>query len=104
VNKQQFEAEATFKFPASYAQQRMWLLDRLQPGTPIYNIPLALSIKGELDREALERSINQIILRHETLRTGFEERSGALLQVIAAEASVDLTVEEGRQRAGGGSG
>src|SRR5215212_7926590 len=94
VSKQQIEAQATFKFPASYAQQRMWLLDRLQPGQSVYNIPLALSITGDLNVEALERSINRIIQRHETLRTRFEEEGGELFQVIAEEASINLRVEQ----------
>jgi amino acid adenylation domain-containing protein len=94
VSEQQINTAATYVFPASYAQQRMWLLDRLEPGAVTYNIPLAFRMKGVLDREALEKSINEIIRRHETLRTSFDEEAGNLNQVIHAEARLSLAVEE----------
>ena len=94
MSEQEMNTQTTYVFPASYAQQRMWLLDRLEPGNVSYNIPLAFRMKGELDHVALERGLNEIIRRHETLRTVFQEQAGELMQVIHAEASVRLPVEE----------
>src|SRR4051812_25098470 len=56
-------------FPLSFAQQRLWLLDRFEPGSPVYNIPAALRLAGPLATLALERSLNEILRRHEALRT-----------------------------------
>ena len=81
--------------PLSFAQERLWFIDRLMPGLPAYHIPGAVRMRGELDREALERALNTIIDRHEVLRTTFEDKNGRPLQVIHPEmpleiASVDL--------------
>ncbi len=71
------------EFPLSYAQQRLWFLDRYEPGSPLYNIPSVLRIRGNLNIEALEKSFNEIIQRHEVLRTTFSEKDGRPVQVIA---------------------
>ena len=63
--------EDVYVFPASYAQQRLWFLDQFEPESPYYNIPSAVRFKGSLKISALERSIHEIVLRHETLRTTF---------------------------------
>jgi amino acid adenylation domain-containing protein len=68
--------------PLSFAQERLWLLDQLQPGTAAYNVPAVFSFTGPLDPRALERSFNEIRRRHEVLRTGFQRRDGGLVQVI----------------------
>ena len=94
MSEQQINPEATYVFPASYAQQRMWLLDRLEPGNVTYNIPLGFRITGKLNQEVLEKSLNEIIRRHETLRTAFDEEAGELMQVIRAEARLSLRAEE----------
>ena len=70
--------------PLSYAQQRLWFLDQLEPGNPFYNIPLAVRLRGELQTEALEQSLNEIIRRHEVLRTSFVNEGGRAVQIIAA--------------------
>ena len=75
-----------FTFPASYAQQRLWFLDQLEPATPLYNVPEALRLRGRLDVGALERSLNEIVQRHEALRTTFESREGEPLQVVHSHA------------------
>ena len=61
-------------FPASYAQQRLWFLDQLEPATALYNVPGAFRLRGRLDVGAFERSLNEIVQRHEALRTTFEQQ------------------------------
>ncbi len=65
------KAEKARSFPLSFAQQRLWILDRLDPGSPVYNVPLAMKIDGPLDADALHRTLNEVIARHESLRTRF---------------------------------
>jgi amino acid adenylation domain-containing protein len=67
----------------SFAQQRLWFLHQLEQGSANYNIPMAASLKGRLDELALERSINEVVRRHEALRTTFREVAGEPAQVIA---------------------
>jgi hypothetical protein len=55
--------------PLSFAQQRLWVIDQLEPGSSAYNIPLAEQISGTLNVSALERSFNELVRRHESLRT-----------------------------------
>ena len=73
-------------FPASYAQQRLWFLDQLEPATALYNVPAAFRLRGRLDVGALERSLNEIVQRHEALRTTFDSRDGEALQVVHSHA------------------
>ncbi|ARU62939.1 hypothetical protein CBW65_19595 [Tumebacillus avium] len=70
------------KLPLSYGQQSMWLTDRLMPGSSAYNMPFAVRLQGTLDVAALEKSLNGIIERHESLRTIFAEDGGESMQVI----------------------
>ena len=71
--------------PLSFGQQRLWFLDQLDPGKPYYNTPIAVRVEGKLDVAALERSINQIVKRHESLRTSFVDIEGTPVQLIAPE-------------------
>jgi len=87
---QKFE-EDVFVFPASYAQQRLWFLDQFEPNSPFYNIPSAIRFKGELNREALEKGIQEIVARHETLRTTFAAVSGKPVQVIHPTLTLPVT-------------
>ncbi|WP_242295072.1 condensation domain-containing protein, partial [Bacillus cereus group sp. BfR-BA-01381] len=68
--------------PLSFAQQRLWFLDQLEPGNVSYNIPAAISFKGTLNVQALNQSINEIIRRHEILRTVFKEVEDKPVQVV----------------------
>src|SRR4051812_16051811 len=70
--------------PLSFAQQRLWFLDQMQPGSPLYNIPIALRMAGRCDYAALRRSLAAIVRRHEALRTTFGAVGGQPAQVIAA--------------------
>ncbi|HKV10090.1 MAG TPA: amino acid adenylation domain-containing protein, partial [Thermoanaerobaculia bacterium] len=69
--------------PLSFAQERLWFLDRLEPGSPAYNIPVALRLEGELDLPALSRALAEIRRRHEVLRATFGERDGQPFQAVA---------------------
>ncbi|HEX9935592.1 MAG TPA: condensation domain-containing protein, partial [Longimicrobium sp.] len=73
----------TGALPLSFAQERLWIIDRLEPGSAVYNIPVAWRLGGALDEAALERSLGEIVRRHETLRTTFAEVDGRPVQVIA---------------------
>jgi hypothetical protein len=72
------------RWPLSFAQQRLWFLDQLMPNNPIYNSPRAVRVQGLLDLGALERAVNEIVRRHEVLRTRFEVEAGEPVQVIDA--------------------
>ncbi|MEH1824947.1 MAG: non-ribosomal peptide synthase/polyketide synthase [Nostoc sp.] len=72
------------ELPLSYAQQRLWFLDQLQPNSALYNIPLALHLVGNLNEAALEQSLEEIIHRHEALRTNFITIDGQPTQIIQA--------------------
>lgn len=69
--------------PLSYGQQRLWFLNRLNPDSPVYNIPAAFRLEGRLDIASLERALNAIIERHEILRTSFETVDGQPLQIVS---------------------
>jgi hypothetical protein len=69
--------------PLSFAQQRLWFLDQLEPNSSVYNISSAFRLSGALKISALEKSIDEIIRRHETLRTTFAVVNGQPVQVIA---------------------
>ncbi|HEU4452819.1 MAG TPA: amino acid adenylation domain-containing protein, partial [Longimicrobium sp.] len=84
--------ERPSEFPASFAQRRMWLLDRMDPGSTAYSVPRVWRIPGPLDAAALERALDELVRRHETLRTHLEERDGELVQVVAAPAPFRLEV------------
>jgi amino acid adenylation domain-containing protein len=80
--------------PLSYAQERLWFLNQLAPESPAYNIPVALLVRGDLDRGALRESLNTLIKRHEALRTTFTVTDGVPRQVIAPLQHIDLQVRD----------
>jgi amino acid adenylation domain-containing protein len=90
--------------PLSFMQQRLWFLDRLAPGSPVYNIPGALLLEGDLDVGALRRTLGEVVRRHEPLRTTFRTEGGLPVQVIAPASPfvlpvIDLSAlqEDGRE-------
>ncbi|MER6632873.1 condensation domain-containing protein [Streptomyces sp. NPDC000987] len=74
----------------SCAQKRLWILDRLHPGSAAYAVPLVHRIDGDLDIGVLERSLSEVVRRHEILRTGYRMRSGALRQFVRAAEPVRI--------------
>jgi Condensation domain len=77
--------------PLSFAQERLWFLDQLEPGSPFYNVPSALRLKGDLDIDLLESCLSEIIRRHEILRTTFPVVNGEPVQAIAPATPFKLT-------------
>ncbi|WP_396229873.1 condensation domain-containing protein, partial [Frankia sp. CpI1-P] len=82
------------RFPASFAQQRLWFLDQLTPGNAAYNIPGALRLHGAIDLDLWRRACAEIVRRHESLRTTFEEVDGEPVQVIAETGEPEFDVVE----------
>ncbi|MEU5844582.1 amino acid adenylation domain-containing protein, partial [Rhodococcus sp. NPDC047139] len=78
------------RVPLSYAQQRMWFLNRLAPGSAVDNIPLALRLSGELNVEALAAAVSDVLARHESLRTMYPEIDGVGYQKIVPVEDVPL--------------
>jgi len=87
-------APAPEKIPLSFAEERLWLLDRLDPGTSLYNIPFGLTLKGRLDVAVLQHSLGEILRRHEILRTRFESENGRPLQIIGPAVPVEMPVDD----------
>ncbi|WP_365731752.1 amino acid adenylation domain-containing protein [Ramlibacter sp.] len=80
--------------PVSFAQQRLWFLDRFEPGSAQYNMAAALRLQGPLDTEALHGALNAIVARHESLRTRFVAVDGEPLQDILPRMPLPLAVTE----------
>ncbi|HEX8273583.1 MAG TPA: non-ribosomal peptide synthase/polyketide synthase, partial [Longimicrobiaceae bacterium] len=86
--------ERTGALPLSFAQERLWFIDRLEPGSAVYNVPVAWRVGGALDRAALERALGEVVRRHEALRTTFPERDGAPVQTVAPFGGFALPVHD----------
>ena len=82
--------------PLSFAQQRLWFLEQLEPGSPVYNVIEALHLDGPLDVPALERSFSEIVRRHEALRTNFVCVDGQPAQIISPEREFRIDVVDMR--------
>jgi acyl carrier protein len=82
-------ADRSSDLPLSYAQQRLWFIDQLRPGTSLYNTSQAVRLSGELNVTALNQSLDEIVRRHEILRTSFPSINGEPAQLIAARASLN---------------
>jgi surfactin family lipopeptide synthetase A len=80
--------------PLSYAQQRLWLLDQLSPGTAIYNVTRAMRLRGELDEGALRRALESIVARHEILRTVYALHDGNPVQVVKDAYALEIRRED----------
>ena len=80
-------AERTQRLPLSWAQQRLWFLDQLEPNSSAYNISWTVRLKGELDSGALQSAFDELTIRHESLRTAFPDDNGEPWQRIAEQFS-----------------
>ena len=78
--------------PLSFAQQRLWFLDQLEPNSPVYNLKKTVKLTGTIQVDALQKALDGIVRRHETLRTTFSSTDGIPLQIIGEPGHVDLTV------------
>ena len=76
-----------FVFPTSFAQKRFWFLHQLNPDSSLYNVPIALELRGPLDTTVLSKAFEAIIERHEPLRTIFRLEDGELVQIVAEDVS-----------------
>ena len=76
----------------SFAQERLWFLDQLMPGSPVFNVPIAVRLSTPVDLSALQRSLKEIARRHEVFRTTFITVEGKPEPVISAELDLQLAV------------
>src|SRR5581483_3655156 len=80
-------------FPLSFAQERLWFFDQLEPGTPVYNMAFAVRLRGPLRLDYLQQSLRQVCSRHEILRTSFSSTdAGDPIQVINDACDLELQV------------
>ncbi|MFD0635613.1 condensation domain-containing protein [Catenulispora yoronensis] len=87
-----FDAATQDVFPLSFAQERIWFLEQLDPGSAAFTITAALRVQGRLDAVALDRALTALADRHEVLRTRFDHDGTAPVQIIAPEARTVLRV------------
>ncbi|MDQ3257051.1 MAG: condensation domain-containing protein, partial [Acidobacteriota bacterium] len=86
--------EHSDQLPLSFAQQRLWFLDQLEPNNSFYNLPQARRINGALNVGALQQTLDALMARHESLRTTFAAVDGSPVQVIAPTLNVTLSVTD----------
>ena len=84
-------AQRNAKALLSFAQQRLWFLDQLEPQNPLYNVPYIMRLQGPMKAGVLQESLNEILRRHESLRTRFEGSDGEPMQVIEAVEKLPFT-------------
>src|ERR1044071_5418236 len=78
--------------PLSFGQQRLWFLHQMEAGSPLYNIPVAVRLRGRLDAAAMEASLAEVVRRHEVLRTTFEAVDGRPVAIVTQQAFGELPV------------
>lgn len=81
----------------SFAQQRLWFLDQLSPGDPLHNMPISMRLEGELNVEVLTRALNELIHRHESLRTTFAVIDNSPVQIIASSLNLEFPLIDLRE-------
>jgi len=86
--------DEVFVFPLSFAQQRLWFLHQMDPSNAAYNMPIAFRLSGQLEVEALQWSLDEIVRRHEILRTTFDVLDQAPVQLVAATGDLKLAVTD----------
>ncbi len=88
------QASEKKNFRLSHAQERIWFVEQMQPGSGAYSIPLAIRLKGPLDRERLKTCFDIVVERHESLRTIFKVLDGEPFQVISSRSTADFSFHE----------
>ncbi|MBI5032176.1 MAG: amino acid adenylation domain-containing protein [Chloroflexi bacterium] len=99
INQTEIAPDEGYAFPASFGQRRLWFLDQFEPNSPFYNIPSAARLKGQLDVATLARVLNEIVRRHEILRTTFVAIDGQPMQIIKPHLALTLPLEDLRDLA-----
>uniref|UniRef100_UPI00056C57DF condensation domain-containing protein n=1 Tax=Streptomyces bicolor TaxID=66874 RepID=UPI00056C57DF len=86
--------ERPARIPLSPAQNRLWFLDKLEGANATYNVPVAFRITGDLDTGALEQALNDVVVRHESLRTVFQEIDGSSAQTVLGTDAVEVRLHQ----------
>src|SRR4051794_26581241 len=86
------EAEQNSIFPVSFAQERVWLSDQLEPNSPLYHISMPARLRGPLNEAILERALNELVQRHEPLRTHFKIVDAELVQIITPARFMEMPI------------
>src|SRR5687768_11521330 len=81
-------------FPLSFAQQRLWFLDKLQPNSAAYNVPTVVRLTGQIQVQAFQEALDKVVARHESLRTTFEGNDDAPAQKINPPGSANLKLTD----------
>ncbi len=85
-------SDGVFVLPASLGQERFWELDRLNPGNPAWNVPVRFRLQGALNTDRIERAFNEIVRRHEVLRTTFGIVEGSFVQIVKPSLEIRVGV------------
>src|SRR5688572_19864980 len=85
-------AVAERPIPTSSGQRRLWFLEQMEPGSPLYNIPSLIRLSGELNERALDQALAAVVERHESLRTNFVAVGSEPVQVIKSSWTLELPV------------
>ncbi|HEX8213077.1 MAG TPA: amino acid adenylation domain-containing protein, partial [Longimicrobium sp.] len=80
--------------PLSFSQERLWFLDQYEPGTPLYNVPAVVRVRGALDAATFQRSLREVVRRHEALRTTFRAAEQGPVAVVDPDPRVELPLED----------
>jgi NRPS condensation-like uncharacterized protein len=88
------------RIPLSFAQQRLWFIHQLQSGSQFYNIPIALTLSGPINQIILRQALDEIVRRHESLRTVFTQCDGQTYQQVCAPSPLVWTMVDFSDRAG----
>ena len=86
------QSKISYEFPASFGQERLWVLEHLTPGVPLYMHAVATRLHGDLDTAALITAINAVVARHEALRSHFRIAAGTLEQIVAPELVLTVPI------------
>ena len=94
ANRTGADSDASRVAPLSFEQERLWFLDQLEPGLPLYNIPRAFHLRGRLDPSLLDCALNEIVERHESLRTTFRLVEDVPQQIVAPALQLHTAIRD----------